>query len=260
MAIAVVLAFGGTARGAGPLFVNDAGDALVWTQRPVPWNPDAGGLGILGQSAALDLVEESFAAWAAVADASIDFADTGGLAVDVTAANVGLFLGVCDDGLSPIVFDTDGTITDALFGAGASNSILGFAGPECGTFSPPVVTEASAVLNGKFLDGVATGANPEVALDAFAGVLVHEFGHYVNLDHSQINLVEAFDGVAANDDAIATMFPFSERRRNAKTLARDDEVALAMLYPAPTIRHALGADHRRGRARRQRCSPFKAPS
>ncbi len=228
------------ARAAGALFVNDAGAPLVWTERPVPWNSDAGGLGVLDHPAAVQLVTESFAAWAAVPGAAIGFADAGGLAADVTPANVGLVLGVCEDATSPIVFDSDGTITDALFGAGASNSILGFAGPECGTFAPPVITEASAVLNGKFLDGIATAANPEVSLDTFAGVLVHEFGHYVNLDHSQINLLEAFDGVTTNDDAIATMFPFLVSGPQARTLARDDAVALAMLYPAPTFAATTG--------------------
>ncbi len=237
VALAGVLVLAGALRvrpaaGAGPLFVNDAGAPLVWTASPVPWNADAGGLGMLDHATAVQLVADSFATWSAVPTAAITFADAGDLAVDVTTANVAQFVGRCDDGLSPIVFDTDGTITDALFGAGASNSVLGFAGPECGTFTPAVITEASAVLNGKFIDGIANGGNGEVSLDTFQGVLVHEFGHYVNLDHSQINLLEAFDGDTSNDDTIATMFPFLVSGVEARTLARDDAVSLSMLYPA----------------------------
>ncbi|MCC6766389.1 MAG: hypothetical protein IT293_17145 [Deltaproteobacteria bacterium] len=224
------------ALAAGPLFVNDAGEPLVWQARPVPWSSDRGGLGVLDETAARQLVEDAFALWAAVPTASISFSDAGALPVDVGATDVGLFIGVCDDGLSPIVFDTDGTITDALFGAGASNSILGFAGPECGSFSPPAITEASAVLNGKFIDGIASGGNPEVDLDTFRGVMIHELGHYVNLDHSQINLIEAFDGTTAGDDAIATMFPFVVSGAETATLARDDEVSLSVLYPAADFR------------------------
>lgn len=218
---------------AGPLFVNDAGTPLVWAQRPVPWSSDPGPLGLLDSAAAHQLVVDGFDVWASVPRAAITFADAGAVPEDVTAANVGLYVGVCDDGLSPIVFDHDGAITDALFGAGASNSILGFAGPECGEFTPPVIEEASAVLNGKFIDGVASSGNPEVSLDTFAGVMIHELGHYVNLDHSQINLLEAFDGSTLNDDAIATMFPFVLGGAETATLTRDDEVSLAMLYPAP---------------------------
>jgi hypothetical protein len=217
---------------AGPLFVSDAGLPLVWEVRPVPWNSDLGGLGVLDQTSAHQLVADAFDVWASVPTAKISFADAGALPLDVTAATVGLFVGVCGDDLSPVVFDTDGTITDALFGAGASNSILGFAGPECGTFAPPVITEASAVLNGKFIDGIASGGNPEVSLDTFLGVMVHEFGHYVNLDHSQINLSEAFDGQTLGDDAIATMFPFIVSGAETATLTRDDMVSLSTLYPA----------------------------
>jgi hypothetical protein len=231
-ALALACALAGSARAAGPLFVNDSGAPLVWTERPVPWSADPGTLGLLDEAAAHQLVADSFAVWAAVPTASISFTDAGGLATDVTIDNVGQLVGVCGDDLSPVVFDTDGSVTDALFGAGASNSILGFAGPECGTFDPPVITEASAVLNGKFIDGVATSGNPEVSIDTFAGVLVHEFGHYVNLDHSQINVLEAFDGITTNDDAIATMFPFIVAGAETRTLTRDDEVSLAMLYPA----------------------------
>ncbi len=237
-AVATLLAFLLTrtaphADAAGPLFVNDAGTPLVWVERPVPWSSDPGTLGVLDGAAARQLVADGFDVWASVPHSAITFADAGALPADVTVANVGLFLGVCDDGLSPIVFDTDGSITDALFGAGASNSILGFAGPECGTFTPAVITEASAVLNGKFIDGVASGGNPEVALATFAGVMIHELGHYVNLDHSQINLQEAFDDTPGNDDTIATMFPFILSGAETATLTRDDEVALAMLYPSP---------------------------
>ena len=56
---------------------------------------------------------------------------------------------------------------DDLFGTGASNNVLGFAGPECGTYSPPVITEGSAVLNGKFVDGIDTSSNPEISLAEF---------------------------------------------------------------------------------------------
>ncbi len=240
VALWLVMVAGDRAVAGGPLFVNDGGEPLVWAERPVPWNSDQGGLGILDQASAHQLVDDAFAVWAAVPTADISYADAGSLPVDVVATNVGGFVGICGDGLSPVVYDTDGTITDALFGAGASNSILGFAGPECGTFTPPVITEASAVLNGKFIDGIASGGNPEIALETFLGVMVHEFGHYVNLDHSQINLLEAFDGTTLNDFAIATMFPFIVSGPETATLTRDDEVSLAMLYPAADFATATG--------------------
>ncbi len=229
-----------TAHAVGALIVNGGGAPLVWSG-PVPWNPDRGTLGVLDNAAAVELVDSTLAAWEAVATADVSFVAGAPLAADVTAANVSGYVGVCGDGISPVVFDTDGSITDALFGSGASSSILGFAGPECGSYLPPRITEASAVLNGKFIDGIASAGNPEIDLDDFAGVVVHELGHYLNLDHSQINVLEAFDSTHADDDTIATMFPILVNGRAALTLARDDEVSLAMLYPASDFAATTGA-------------------
>ena len=228
------------AHAAGPLIVNGSGQPLVWSGGVVDWNPDRGTLGALSNSDAIALVADNFAKWQAVPTASLSIGNGGQLPVDVTAANVNSFIGVCGDGLSPIVFDTDGSITDLLLGNGSSNSILGFAGPECGTLSPPVITEASAVLNGKFIDGVQTGNNPEISVEEFGAVFLHEFGHYLDLDHSQINLLEAFDGNPANDDAVATMFPILINGMEAATLARDDEVSISTLYPTAAFSSGFG--------------------
>ncbi len=235
IAAALVVVAGTRALAAGPLIVNGAGEPLVWDPMDVPWNPDLGGLGAFDNVAAVQLVAASFDVWAAVPTASITFANAGSLGVDVTASNARSFIGVCGDGLSPIIFDDDGSLTDFLLGNGASNAVLGFAGPECGTFTPPRITEASAVLNGKFIDGVIGAANPEIPLADFSAVFVHEFGHYVNLDHTQINLIEAFNANRSDDAAVATMFPILVSGTEELSLERDDEVALSMLYPAPAL-------------------------
>jgi hypothetical protein len=233
--LALIALLATNAGAAGPLIVNGAGTPLVWSGGAVPWNPDRGTLGTLSNAAAVNLVADNFAKWQAVPTAALAITDAGALPVDVTTANVNSYIGVCGDGRSPIVFDTDGSITDALLGSGASNSVLGFAGPECGTFVPPVITEASAVLNGKFIDGISGGGNPEISVASFGAVFLHEFGHYLDLDHSQINLVEGFDGNAANDDTIATMFPYLVNGNEAASLARDDQVAISTLYPTASF-------------------------
>ena len=242
LALAVLLAIGAApmARAAGPLIVNGAGVPLVWTANPVPFNPDRGKLGAIDNATAVGMVASDFGVWASVPTASIAFGNAGALPVDVTSANFTAYLGQCGDGLSPIIFDTDGSITDDLFGSGASNEILGFAGPECITYSPPVITEGSAVLNGKFVDGINTPSNPEISIADFDAVFVHEFGHYCNLDHSQINLLEAFDADPSNDDTIATMFPILINPTAMSTPNLDDEVSLSMLYPAPSFASSYG--------------------
>jgi hypothetical protein len=236
---ALVLAWVGVARGAGPLVVNGAGSPLVWNANPVPFNPDRGTLGSLNNSSAVAAVRANFNVWGAVPTTTLGFAHAGLLPVDVTAANWPSYLGRCDR-RSEIVFDTDGTIVDDLFGVGASNDILGFAGPGCGSLVPPVITEGTALLNGKWIDGISSGTNPEISLEEFNGVFVHEFGHYVNLDHSQINLAEAFDGDPGNNDAVATMFPFAVKGAGAATLHLDDQVSISTLYPTPAFATGFG--------------------
>ena len=218
----------------GQLSVNGAGAPLVWdlSGGPVPFNPDLGTLGTLDNAGAVDLITSAFALWEAVPSSNLAFANTGSLPVDVTAANISTYLGVCD-GLRPIIFDANGDIIRALAGAGAENAILGLAGIECGSFVPPVITESVALLNGRFIDGINNASNAEITLQEFSAVFIHEFGHYFNLDHTQINLDEAFDGISANDSVIPTMFPFLVNGIEQATLHKDDIVSVSTLYPAP---------------------------
>jgi hypothetical protein len=169
-----------------------------------------------------------------VPSASIGFANAGALPVDVKANNYASFLNQCD-GRSPIVFDDDGSITDDLLGVGARNAILGFASPECGDLAAGTITESLAVLNGRFIDGVDSANNPEMSVDDFGAVFLHEFGHFFNLDHSQVGRAEAFDGLPENDDVIPTMFPFLVSGAAAATLAVDDVATVSRLYPAADL-------------------------
>lgn len=225
----------GNAHAGGPLIVNGAGQPLVWTVNPVPYNPDQGKLGKLTNAEAVAHLATGAGAWGAVTTANIALTAAAPLPVDVTVSNENTYLFTCGDGLSPIVFDVDGSITDDLLGAGANAHIIGFAAPACGTYVPPVITEGYSVLNGRFLDGVDVPGNPELTADEFDAVLTHELGHYLGMGHSQINELEAFDGNPANDDTIATMFPILINATEMRTPNLDDEVSLSSLYPVPTF-------------------------
>jgi hypothetical protein len=255
---------------AGPLLPNCDGAGTPWTWPAggtnIPWNPDQGGLGLLDNAQATAATAAAFAQWEAEPSATATYMNAGQMPVDVDITNFFLFdpfggLSV-PDGLSPIVFDEDGSIFEALFGLGTG--VLGFATPEWGDPATCSVTEGVA-----FMNGLPSGAPGN--LDELADVLVHEFGHYSGLAHVNVNGQDvAFDdtsGPTPDDpfpmdgldifcgDLVETMYPFyfgaiSEyvsagvcpggSTGGSVTLHADDSASLNALYPAATTASISG--------------------
>ena len=124
---------------------------------------------------------DGIAEWSGVATATFtgsvigDFASIG--LPDITLANFGLVIGVFNGGGYHVIYDHDGTLTAALAGPG----VLGFSGPEFAAGGTPDLLESFAVLNGSTVDfGDVLGT-------AWQGVTTHEFGHGINLAHTQLN-------------------------------------------------------------------------
>ena len=219
----------------GPFEINNNGEPQVWsTAQPVPFHTDLGPLGLLTNEEAIALVEEAFQVWEDVPSAAISFAVAGSLPVDVTGSNVFDILDVGGDGISPIVFDHDGTVIDAVLGIGASRHTLGFTAIKFGQSDR--ILEAKTVLNGTVLDGNPT--NPDASRESFFATIVHEFGHYINLDHSQINGELAFDNDVNNDDGLPMMFPIAS---DSVTLHLDDIATVSTLYPGPDFATSTGS-------------------
>ncbi len=225
-------------------------DALVICQSGVPfaypggganilWNPDQGGLGPLTNAQAITAVGDAFQRWEDVATASATFFQGPTLATDIDDTNYGPILNpVAPNGESEIVFDEDGAIFTILFGAGSG--ILGFAGPDFGNFATCELLEGSAFLNGPAF------SDATVAED----IMVHEFGHYVNLGHVELNL-QIFPFSEGGDDSgptpnnttfgtptfvgteeAATMYPFYfGDDAGTRTPHADDIASISTVYP-----------------------------
>jgi len=237
------------ARAGGPLIVGGPGMAegvpFVWaTINPLTYWTDLGSLGTLNNTGANTLVQQAFQAWQDVPTATISFSRSGPLGADVTASNILAVQNALYDcstlpgdpagGIAKprtIVYDTDGSIIEAL--GGDPNSTLGEAMALC--FTTDGVNNnfnrGFAVINGKF----ATNATLVKA------VMIHEFGHMIGLDHSQINL-DCLTGTcsSAELDGVPTMFPVLIDEVAMSILATDDIAAISALYSESTFPTSTG--------------------
>ncbi|NIM01723.1 MAG: hypothetical protein GTN89_13045, partial [Acidobacteria bacterium] len=228
-AISALLLCGVPALAGGPLNVNGAGQPMHWDpMQNVTYNIDPDGLGTLSQADAEALVVSAFAEWGAIG--VLTFVQGAALAEDVNgvdspATNTGHYLNFwrkSGDMLAPVLFDNDGSIIDGLFGVGAHYDVLGLAGIDDPIDANPIIDEGSIVINGTFFDGLGLPGSPPdlISQEAIRGVIVHEIGHFLSLDHSLLGREFASDGIAENDNLVPTMFPS----------ATDDEGQLASLH------------------------------
>ncbi|MFA6469222.1 MAG: T9SS type A sorting domain-containing protein [Bacteroidota bacterium] len=220
----------------GPLASKNGAAVKYDNTSAISYKTDQGLMGSFSNVTATNLTMSSFQTWQDVATAQITFTNGGQLPVDVTGANYTTYLDNFSDGINPMIFDTDGSIVDSLLGEGASNNVIGFAGSSYFTSGPNAgkYAEGQAVMNGKFANNPFTEAQ-------FKATFVHEFGHFIGLDHSQINGKFAADGNSSNDIYIPTMYPTStDDDTKLADLNPDDIASVSSLYPKATFATTTG--------------------
>ncbi len=211
------------------LAITPSGKEVAWrTGTTITYHVDQGPLGSLSNEQAVAMVDELFALWQNVPTASLSIQRAGSLPVDVTSSNHMTYRNNNADAYHPIIFDSDGSITDAIFGAGASEFTAGFSGPSwvVGGAGDGEIVDASAILSAKFL---TSGYG---SLNEFKAIMLHEFGHFLGIGHSQVNLGTAFDREALfnNNHTLPIMFPISLGDRPVE-LGWDDKAQATRLYP-----------------------------
>jgi hypothetical protein len=266
--------FGGGPVSVGGPTAGVVGVPLTWdATKPITYRVDAGPLSqrsngtvVIDNAAGVSRVNHLFGSWAAVSTANLTFTSAGGLlgiasagfpaGGDVQTAQE--FLNVIGDpsvqatpdpnscyggGQSPIMFDADGSIFNSL---GLPPEVIGFAF-QC-DFNPSTgkVISAGAVLNGRWQDGIndPASSNFELTSAEFDQAFTHEFGHFLGLDHSQINVdlfIKAINGTrytcSADDTAgMPLMFPVigvcpAKTTAGVPMIAVDDAAWISKLYP-----------------------------
>ena len=268
MTIAAGLALASTAAlAAGPLYLWEGGAEPV----PYKWNTSNGPIPVYtdgGEAFAFDydgvtpfitieraneIVQYAFDQWNNVPTSTFEaqiagtYAEiTNGAITDITGENATEVYDVENGYGFWVNFDTDGSILEDYFGV-SSTAVLGIAFPEWADESTGEITEAVAVLN-----GVAIW-DQDFYGNELAGVFTHEFGHALNMSHTQVNGPMFYAPTYANRQAgprncgpfpakssfeeIETMFPYLSVHQAGPGQAQstinltDDIVAISNLYP-----------------------------
>jgi hypothetical protein len=240
-----------SASAGGPNYVTghaatQPGQPYRWASGTLSYRTDLGSLGNQTNSQANSLVTAAFQTWQNVSTASLNIQNAGQLGYDVTAANVTTFIntiGNCTATSQPvnsIIYDQNGSIVTAL--GYDNNSTLGFAESICFDDTAGAFTRGWSLLNGRFIDGQPnTTSHQTVTLDQFKAAFVHEFGHLLGLDHSQINLNCLTENTCSADDiaGVPIMFPYL-LNQSSGTLSTDDIAAISVLYPAISFSASTG--------------------
>lgn len=203
-----------SAQAGGPLVVC-ANAPTRYPGNDIYLNYDLGDLGGRTKAQADAIVAAAVSIWADVPTSSVRILRGADMAVDVTAANYLDYVDNYTDGLNPVIYDTDGSIIDALLGAGSKDSVLGIA--RSTYYGPPTCqfVEGHVILNGYLAAGDGE----------LRAKVAHEVGHLMGLDHAQLG---AAQGLAPANYPL--MHPLEER--GDATLHEDDAAAVSALYPS----------------------------
>jgi hypothetical protein len=256
----------GAAFAGGPLYVggpNFGGDGKILTwdpaKMPIQYRLDPGPLSSkFDHNAGAQRIQSMLSVWQSVPTAAVSFNNAGPILAagtytggDVTTlAQYNAIAGSCKSATqNPVIFDANGSLTSAL---GMPPEVIGFTNICAVDGASGHITAAMITLNGKMQDGVSSNTqnnqNYELTANEFDEAIDHEFGHFIGLDHSQINvdLLNMFDGKCNLDEqaGLPLMFPLEmcDARKDVglPLLAPDDVAWVSKLYPGGNQSTAYG--------------------
>jgi hypothetical protein len=259
LAIGIVFVFTITSRAGGPKYVagtsyfdpTATGQPLTWPQGQISYFTDQGDLSpILPNASANTFVANAFSQWTTISTAAVAATSGGQLAEDVNGSNItvnssGVITGPAD--ITPsatgtpvgVVYDYDGSVTDALLGTGAGDASECFYNAAYGgddNFGPLAAYQhALIVINGQ----CALESSQLVEVEYR---LVRVIGEVLGLGWSQVNsnIITGNPPATAADYAgfpvmhytdPSSCVPITNCYANPYQLAPDDVAELSRLYP-----------------------------
>jgi hypothetical protein len=213
-AVALVAFAAIAAQAGGPIAVCLDGTPMKLPEGGLLYvNPDNGNFGARTAAQMASIIDDASIMWLGV-PSTAEVRRGPALAEKVTSSNHATYTSNFDDGLNPIIYDTDGSIIDSLMGAGASNGTLAIWAARGRPEGPCELQEGYMVLNGKMTMSDAQLRN----------VIAKQMGHLLGLDNTQL---DGAQGLPTSNYPL--MYPIAFRE--VWSLHPDDAATITALYP-----------------------------
>ena len=241
IAAALILAAASIASAGGPYVHNGA--AARWQDDTLKWCIDSGKLASdVSNATATTWIKDLFTLWSnaklttatntQVASTVFKSQFVKTIAEDLTEANFMDF----EDPECPVIIalDETGAIIE-LFGEGRSDDYLGVSAPSVVDEATNVIKGGWIVYNGKMLSNTLLGSSAEERQKVFKASVLHELGHVLGLDHTQVNYSTlkncSLGSCSSGSNLAPTMYPKLVSSLQA-TPHYDDRITISWIYPS----------------------------